>query len=590
MRNKTFLAKNAHLRAFLLFILFFSTLSFAVAPSVETSRTDPTGTQYYTDVSTIEGFCNASDGDTASIIYPFRWFKDDGLYSSGTLGNFAGTQQNATPDAFYSDIPVSPSYAEDNDYGTAASSTAKDVYYYAYYNYSGSIPSGLTGATWQVKHGTLATYNITLSSSCYSADPIQLRMWVWRAAGAGKDYRSRPQCYYSSTWNDLGTESAPGDNANGATVYEQDIFFTQSATTFTQNVETSVSNITTGGSGDYVGEWILECKAYDNTDYSAALNSSTLTIIDNPDVSACKNLSTPNSVYSLTQDISSTGTTCINITAENVTLNCSGYKITGDNTTSTAGVNTSKYNTSVKNCIILNFSTGIYIDGDGADYANITNNTINITYETSCSSSNGKCNAIFLTGADNSEVKKNRVYVYQYGIGLNSNTNYNNVSYNNASASYNNAIYIYTSSNNTISYNNASASTNYAMSLSGSFNNTVSFNNVSASSYAISLSSSSSNNNITYNNASASVSYTIYLSASSNNTISYNNASASTSFAIYFASNCNNNNITYNNASAPSSVISISTSSNNTISYNNASSSSGYAIVLSTSSNNNTVS
>ena len=159
-----------------------------------------------------------------------------------------------------------------------------------------------------------------------------------------------------------------------------------------------------------------------------------------------------NGTYYLKLNLTTTDT-CFNITAQNVTLDCAGYSITGNNSTSTYGVYSDQINTTVRNCNIQNFSTGIYIDGDSADYANITNNTINLTYKTSCSYSTGVCNAIFLKSADNSTISNNTVSVYEYAIDLYSSAMYNIIQYNNASAINDYAIRLTSSSNNNITNN-----------------------------------------------------------------------------------------------------------------------------------------
>ncbi|VVB53659.1 Right handed beta helix region [uncultured archaeon] len=62
----------------------------------------------------------------------------------------------------------------------------------------------------------------------------------------------------------------------------------------------------------------------------------------------------------LAVDASANGT-CFTITADNVTLDCAGHKITGNNATSSYGVYIAKNNVAVKNCEITNFSSGTYM-------------------------------------------------------------------------------------------------------------------------------------------------------------------------------------------------------------------------------------
>ena len=240
------------------------------------------------------------------------------------------------------------------------------------------------------------------------------------------------------------------------------------------------------------------------------------------------NFDLANTVYNLSSDVSVNGSTCFTMTTQNITLDCANYAITGNNSTATYGVYSNQLNSTVANCKISNFSTGIYINGDAADYANITNNTLNITYNTSCSYSNGACNAIFLTGADYSTIQNNYVYATYYGITLYSSATYNN-----------------------ITSNNVSTRNNYAVCIMLSDFNNISYNNISASSDAIYL-RSAMNNNVTNNYASTTGDYAIFLnllvdnSAFSNNTfVAGNSTNAET--VLYIRVTSDNNTFIYNN-------------------------------------------
>ncbi|MCX6772161.1 MAG: hypothetical protein NTV88_00105, partial [Candidatus Micrarchaeota archaeon] len=58
-------------------------------------------------------------------------------------------------------------------------------------------------------------------------------------------------------------------------------------------------------------------------------------------------------IYTLTANLSISGT-CLVVSADNVTIDCAGYSITGGNTTS-FGIQTTKLNTTIDNCTISNF-------------------------------------------------------------------------------------------------------------------------------------------------------------------------------------------------------------------------------------------
>ena len=400
-------------------------------------------------------------------------------------------------------------------------------------------------------------------------------------------------------------------------------------TSVSNNTWVLASNISSGNTSD--GEnWSCYAYATDGSLNSEWNMSSNITILPGT-VSACGTLSAAGTTYNLTQDVSVDGDTCFTITAENITLNCAGFSITGNNTTATYGAYSNQYNTTIKNCIISNFSTGIYIDGVSADRANITNNTIRLTYSTSCADSIGTCNGISLNAAGNSTIENNSISAYQYGLNI-YNANNNTLQYNNATSAGDYAIYIYnannntlqynnatstnraiyagSSSNNTIQYNNAVAGGDYAIYFSTSTNNTLSHNiaNTTVDDYGIYLSNSdnnnldsntvyakdyygiylsgSDNNNITNNDVETDDDNGIYLTGSTNNTVINNTVDVFDRYGIYLFTNSHNNTVQYNNATAGNIyAIYIQTSSNNTVQYNNATTISR-ALALTTSTNN----
>jgi len=63
-------------------------------------------------------------------------------------------------------------------------------------------------AVWQVKHGNLPAYNITIPSECRNADPnkIILRIYTNSNNGLGNS-TSQPQCYNGKDWENIGNAS-----------------------------------------------------------------------------------------------------------------------------------------------------------------------------------------------------------------------------------------------------------------------------------------------------------------------------------------------------------------------------------------------
>jgi parallel beta-helix repeat protein/surface protein len=168
-------------------------------------------------------------------------------------------------------------------------------------------------------------------------------------------------------------------------------------------------------------------------------------------------LDSAGTTYTLTENITSTGT-CLNVTAENVTIDCDGYSITystgGQN--DTYGLLSSGYNTTAKNCVINdgNWSGnssrhGIYFYSN-SDNSLIYNNTINV--------SNGI--GIYSRYLDDCNITGNTIYTnVAAGIYSHNSANIfildNNVT-NNVNSGYDgHAIHVYTSANAIIRRNTA---------------------------------------------------------------------------------------------------------------------------------------
>lgn len=145
----------------------------------------------------------------------------------------------------------------------------------------------------------------------------------------------------------------------------------------------------------------------------------------------CGTLSSPNSIYTLSQNVSSTGT-CFIVAADNITLDCQNHLATYSTLTSGYGIVNNGYDSlNLKNCefnmsnyTLLN-SYGVYV------YGNAINNTIDnvkIT-TTSISSGSNKYNyGIFFNNVYNSTIKNSNISTLSsgylgyanYGIYLNS--------------------------------------------------------------------------------------------------------------------------------------------------------------------------
>ena len=124
-------------------------------------------------------------------------------------------------------------------------------------------------------------------------------------------------------------------------------------------------------------------------------------------INSCQNLNQEGQTYYLTQNIiDSTNSTCMNIIANNIILDCQGYMIDGvDNG---YGIYSEKSNITIKNCFIKDWGEGIYL------YLSSDIKIINSTF-----SSNLGEGILFFSSSNNQVINSTFSYNY-YGI-----TNYN---------------------------------------------------------------------------------------------------------------------------------------------------------------------
>jgi parallel beta-helix repeat protein len=253
-------------------------------------------------------------------------------------------------------------------------------------------------------------------------------------------------------------------------------------------------------------------------------------------ISACGTLNSPNTVYTLANNVSSSGT-CFTIAANNVTLDCQGHTIS--HTGSGYGVTVIGFNfTTVKNCRIVGNTSvwnnyGIYLSSNSNN--NISNNIVTSHFDY----------GIYLSSSSNNDVSNNNVSLSNYtGIYLSSSSN--NTLFNNNATLANYGIHLYSSSKNTI-FNNIVTSNYDGIIISSSSNNTIFNNTAKSNTFGIGFISSDYNtifnNNVTLNN------YSIYLFSSSNNNISNNTITAYFHGAV-FNSNSNYNTFTNNTITA----------------------------------------
>ncbi len=273
---------------------------------------------------------------------------------------------------------------------------------------------------------------------------------------------------------------------------------------------------------------------------SEFLNIRTFTEVYAIDISGCSNLNQPGTTYLLTADITNSATSyCMNISANNVTLDCQGHNIDGDDLAD-YGIYISRSssqttNVTVRNCNVTDWDVAnIYLY-----YAN-GNNLTNVT------STSSPYYGFYLSSSNSITISNSTANSNYYGFYLISS---NSITISNSTVNSNSqsGFFISSSNNNTISNSTVNSNSQSGFYLFSSNNNTISNSTVNSNTwYGFYLSSS---NSITISNSTANSNYYgFYLSSSNNNTISNSSIHNNTNYGIYLSSaGLNGANIIYNN-------------------------------------------
>jgi hypothetical protein len=351
---------------------------------------------------------------------------------------------------------------------------------------------------------------------------------------------------------------------------------------------------------------------YTSSSYSGRFGIlNDITIPPPINISDCGNLDITNQVYTLNRSVNSTGT-CFTVLANNVTLNCDGYKINYSRTTNGNAVRNKGFNTTtVKECNIFQGSLN-RVSSYALNFTNEVNSTFNRNNITISGTS--KNYGIYLSNSSNNNVTNNEISTKGttgYSIYLNGNSNNTYIIGNilNTSAASVHSIYVYKSSNSRIEFNNITTIGNsaYAVYLVESNKNNITSNNLTtggSSSYVVNLQPFSDNNKIMSNNITfyGSSARGIHIQKVLNTEISLNiiNINKSSVYGIYLDSSnysiIDKNNITLRASGDYGLYLSASTSNNitnNHIYTENTGISTGRGIYLVTSNSsqiiNNTV-
>lgn len=176
-----------------------------------------------------------------------------------------------------------------------------------------------------------------------------------------------------------------------------------------------------------------------NVDYLAYSNELEVTT----EISTCSNLNTVGMTYLLTADISNSAfNICMNITANNVTLDCQGHMIDGISSDYSEGVTISRgdpiivANVTIRNCNITDWNFGIRIFQ--CKVISLVNNTI--------SNTTGSC--AYFTNSDNNIIKNNTLSKCG-GYGIDYPTSSNSLISGNSITQSNDSIEFMSCGNNT---------------------------------------------------------------------------------------------------------------------------------------------
>ncbi|HOI18901.1 MAG TPA: DUF2341 domain-containing protein, partial [Candidatus Woesearchaeota archaeon] len=262
---------------------------------------------------------------------------------------------------------------------------------------------------------------------------------------------------------------------------------------------------TTGNGGNQYIDYVF-VRNYSNPEPSITVTEFT-EISGDIEISNCTNLNQAGKTYKLTGNITnSANVTCMNISANNITLDCQGYTIDGIDSNPSNGIlinRSSSQNTSITitNCIVKDWNNGFL-------FINSSNNTIVNNHAESCP-------------------------FYGFGTQYSNDNNFtNNTAYLNQFGFY----LSLTSKNNFFKGNNASNSSEYGFMAMQSGSNTYEDNFAYGNAYAFYNSLSTytiyKNNNITENT------YGFYITENNNNLT--NNTIESNEYGIYISTSGNN--------------------------------------------------
>ncbi|MDB4303690.1 right-handed parallel beta-helix repeat-containing protein, partial [Desulfosarcina sp.] len=213
-------------------------------------------------------------------------------------------------------------------------------------------PAGTIDGSW---YHLVGTYNLTAGTCAFYINGTKINNDTFTS-------------HDSSTWDSIVYVGRVGSsnirNFNGlideVKIFNRSLSSDQIQAIYQAGVAGTHLELLTNNETKTGDNWSVAVTPNDLTEDGTTTISENLTILSS--AQQCGTLDQANTIYTLTNDISATGD-CFTITADNVTLNCAGFTITGDNSSGSNAVYTTMDNTSVLNCNAENFDDVIYFSG-----------------------------------------------------------------------------------------------------------------------------------------------------------------------------------------------------------------------------------
>ena len=264
--------------------LIFAVVPFASAavPVMNTSgiAPDSPSTQY-----DLDGYCKANDTDSPTVYFEYKWYLNGALNSSA---NHSASAYLPNQDWYSStgawrqvvdgSLTDGVSNVFDDDWGTSAYPKNTDESVYAYPTYNLTPYQPVVNATWTVKWYATPARTVTVPSQCLFHESINLsfRIHAYRTGGNGHGY-AHWECDKGS-WDKVAGSSFETYFSENYRTYIQE----ESVNLSYREPESQASLLklsTISHDSPAKNEnWTFSCRAFDGTNYSEWLNSSSVTV------------------------------------------------------------------------------------------------------------------------------------------------------------------------------------------------------------------------------------------------------------------------------------------------------------------------